>query len=329
MSPDRSFPKRVVRKIDRSIRDVRRYLRRRKVGLSRACPHADREIGFSPHMLVCHQDLLLAVCSAKALNLAMNEALPWKFHDDGSLTAADMQLVRSQFGGCRLIERAESDQWYEADHGVYPHLCAARKRAVMLLKLADVHVFSDKERILYCDADLLFVRRPQFLVDRLMDAQCANYFNRDIDSHYISPPNIIKELTGIAPPERINAGLSILNRSTIALSRIERILQQLDRRRRSDWFYYDHLIEQTIVSLLAVTSEEGVAHLPPDYDVSLEKSIEDAVCKHYVIKIREQYELEGLRYLLKEKDFAERWRAFTTRTPAWQGWRRPAIDIAR
>jgi hypothetical protein len=265
---------------------------------------------FSPHILVCHQDLLLTVCSAKSLNLAMKQALPWLFHDDGSLTTDDKAMLMRQFPGCRVINRAESDEWFRARADKYPRLTALRQQHVMLLKLADVYVYSNAKRVLYVDSDVLFFNKPEFLIAALHEGQPKNYFNRDLASAYITTSTLLSELTGVMPPDSLNAGLSALNRDDIALVKIEKVLQLLDDNVRADWLHYSHLIEQTAVALLSAASSSGTCHLPAEYDVSLDKKIEAAVCKHYVGVIRDEYELEGLAYLLREGAFLQRWRSF-------------------
>jgi hypothetical protein len=264
-------------------------------------------------MLVCRRDLLMSVCSAKALNLAIETPLPWTFHDDGSLSDDDKATLSFHFPGSRLIDRRTADAFYDDTGDKYPRLRRLRHQHVMLLKLADMSVYASADRVLYLDSDILFFARPQFLISGLLERGGKNYFNRDLATAYIAPPNVLRELTGTAPPERLNAGLSVLNRQDLSLARIEELLGLLDVGLRSDWSYYSHLIEQTIVALLSASSPSGVDHLPADYDVSLHKSINGAVCKHYVGAIRDQYELEGLRHLIHEAAFIDKWRAFCGR----------------
>jgi len=260
-------------------------------------------------MLVCHRDLFLAICSAKALNLALGEALPWVFHDDGSLKKADGFLLRGQFPGCRLIERAEAD----ASFASLPEVAVMRRKHFMLLKLADLSRFAERERILYVDSDILFFRRPDYLLSVLEGDNNRNYFNRDINSCYVAEPEVLRERTGIVPPDRVNGGLSALNRNDISTDKIADLLPRLEIKSGND-VYFSHLIEQTAVSLLAASSPGGWAHLPPEYDVMLEKPVVGAVCKHYVGVIREQYEMEGLMYLLRDMNFLSRWKAFSADT---------------
>ncbi len=265
-------------------------------------------------MLTCHHDCLMAICSAKALNLAADVALPWVFHDDGTLTRRDKERIRLHFPGCRLVERAESDARYQEANSVYAELGKLRQKYVLLVKLLDVYLFSSQSGILFVDSDVLFFTRPAFLLDRLNESQGPCYFNRDVASVYVAPVETILGMTGVQIQERLNSGLFILNRDDISLEKAAKVLSQLDFSLRDDWtFYYGHMIEQTVVATLASASEGGAQYLPSGYDVSVEKPVADAICKHYVGVIREQYELEGLNYLLVEKQFLKRWKAFCSK----------------
>jgi hypothetical protein len=301
---------RIYRKVRRMLRDRARKRLRTQVAFTAPSPPANRDVPFSPHELVCHQDVLLAICSAKSLNLAMGEALPWIFHEDGSLTAEDHALLLRQFPGTRVVKRTEADAFFDQARATYPLLHELRKKHVMLLKLADLGAFSARDRILYVDSDILFFRPPAFIMEKLRQPGAGNFFNRDIDSAYIVAPQVIEQLTGIPPPTRINAGLSILNRADIQLAQIEDMLNRLHPSKRTDWVYYGHLIEQTVVSLLTASSPTGAHHLPEDYDVSLDRPAKGAVSKHYVGVIRHLFEIEGLDLLLREYSFEERWAQF-------------------
>ncbi|WP_414661870.1 hypothetical protein [Horticoccus sp. 23ND18S-11] len=284
---------------------------RKKVAFSPPSPPARRGGTFSAHGLACHQDLLFSICTAKAANLAMERSLFWTFHDDGSLTSRDIALLCHHFPGSRIVRRAEADAALEAMPDIDSHLKEMRARHLMLVKLADLYVYSESPRILYIDSDVLFVRTPTFLLNCLERTGGANYFNRDIDSCYITSRENIRELTGHLPPDRINAGLSALNRTDISLDRIASVLRQLHPSRRSDWSFYGHLIEQTCVALLAATSSAGYAYLPDEYNVSLAADITRNTTQHYVGKIRHRYEMEGLKFLLSHGQFIDRWARFT------------------
>lgn len=307
--------RRIYRKVNKVVRQIHRRQLRRRVALAAPCRRANQQVPFSPHCLTSHDDMLMAICSAKSLNLAIDEALPWVFHDDGSLTAADKQLLLLQFPGCHLIERARADEFFGSGNASHlKSLAGARQRHTLLLKLTDVQVFARHERILYVDSDVLFFRRPVGLLDALANGKC-NYFTKDVHTAYVAPLKIVEEITGVRPPERVNSGILVLTRADIALEKVAHEFLKVDRAKRPEWTLYNHLIEQTLVAILTTASSNGADHLPQEYDLRLERGVQGAICRHYVGVIRESFELEGLRTLVTEMEFLNRWRRFC-RLPA-------------
>lgn len=289
-------------KIVREVLKVRRRRIARRVLETRPSPPAAPGLPYTIHSLLCRRDLPMGICSAKSFNLAAGLALPWVFHDDGSLQPRDIARLEHHFPGCRVVTRAEADRHMAQNLAPYPETARARQQYVMMLKLADLYYFSDKERILYVDSDILFFRNPS----QLLNIRAGNFFNRDIKSHYLYPEPDLRRFTGIGVKGSINAGLSSLDRSHLHPAGVEALLRAIPLREGLIF----HRIEQTLVALLASSQGRRVDHLEAPYDVSLTKPVHDAVCKHYVGAIRPQFELEGLRFLLDEMNFTGRWEAF-------------------
>jgi hypothetical protein len=306
--PPRLSIARAVHKINKTARQIKRWRLRRRVALTRPSPQANVRVRFSPHCLTSHDHLLLAICSAKSLNLAMEEPLPWVFHDDGSLTRDDGRLLCDSFPGCRLVERSVADQAFLAED--LRVLGQARQKSVLLLKLADLRLFARCERVLYVDSDIVFFSRPDALIRAIADN--TNYFTRDIATAYVATLETLETITGIRPLERVNSGIFVINRSDIGLDVLAERLSQLNVVSGTNAILYNHLIEQTLVSLMATASAAGAAHLPPEYDLYLGRGLQNAVCRHYVGVIRELFELEGLDALLTAGDFVARWERFAT-----------------
>jgi hypothetical protein len=240
--------------------------------------------------------------------LVAEQGLPWVFHDDGSLTAADKRLLLAQFPGCHLVERARADDFFTAPQLV--HVARARAKIPLLLKLADLHAFARHDRILYVDSDVLFFKRPEALFT-VLEHEERNYFSKDITTAYIAPLETLEKVTGVRPFDRVNSGIFVVNRTDIALAKLAHTLSMLDAIEPSNGMLYRHLIEQTLFAILTTDSANGVAHLPAEYDLCLDRGLHGAVCRHYVGVIREFFELEGLHALLREREFLTRWKKLT------------------
>ncbi len=293
---------RIYKKITREIGNVQRRRIAGRVTALPPSPPADDSVPFSVHALVCKRDVNMAICSGKSLNLAAGRALPWFFHDDGSLGDREVQRLEYHFPGCTVLTRPYADARLQPVLAPFPLVREARRKYVMMLKLVDLVFFAPRERILYVDTDILFFANPA----QLLAGGRGNLFNRDIGNSYLYPPEELLAFTGIPVLERVNAGLSSLRKDAFGIDAMERVLGQIPL--RENLIY--HRIEQTLVALLTTASAGGAAHLPPAYDVSYDKPVAPSVCKHYVGAIRPQFEREGLVYLLDALQFEARWNQF-------------------
>lgn len=298
---------RILSKVRRTLRDVeRKQLRKRMVDLP-ACGLRDASQPFSVHLLICHRDLEMAVASAKSFVWACQQFFKFTFHDDGSLTEQDKELLLKNFPGAKLIDYKTSLQKAADTFGEDSEIYKMRLKGVMMLKLIDIRLFSDQPKAILLDSDIAFFEYPAALLDAVKDLNHPSVFNKDIDTAYMTDKPLLDEMCGKELPERINAGLSVLNTSAIDFLQLEQWLKELKHRNVN---IIMHRIEQSLVAMLCTRSEQGIAHLPTSYDVSFFKDVHESVCKHYVGRIRHGFELEGLVYLFKEKHFSASWKKF-------------------
>jgi hypothetical protein len=257
-------------------------------------PGGDAEM----HTLLCHRDVEMGMCAALSFAFTCGRRFRWVVHDDGSLTAQDVARINETIPGTRVIDRKTADERARRECSQLRYSQVYRDRQVMALKLVDVRIWAESARIAYLDSDICFFRQPEFFLRALRGEAAGSYFNRDIkDSYVLSRPEIDRR-TGIAAPEKINAGLWVMNRDDIDLDRIE---EWLAGPAFSDC-RYAYTLDQTMIAMLGAVSGHGIAHLPPEYDVDLTKPVEGSVCKHYVGAIRHGFELEGLATLLRASD---------------------------
>jgi hypothetical protein len=247
------------------------------------------------HILICKRDFEMAIISAATLNHLGKRGHSFIFHDDGTMDDKMEQVINQHFPGTLVIRRDVADFVAVQKLSAYPHVREYRKRHVMALKLVDVALWGQADRIGYLDSDVLFFRYPDEFIRSFGGHVDVNYFNRDIANAYITDFSSIRNMFGLAPASRINAGLWVMNKKDINLHLLESWLEQPDINR----YKSDYRLEQTFAALLARNSEAGVAHFSSGYDVSFEKMPEKSISKHYVGRIRHGYELEGIKYLLK------------------------------
>lgn len=292
-------PKTIPERIQSRLRnDFRLFFRRRiRRQIMPLLPvHEAPQEGPTLHMLVCERDHEMAIITTSLFNYRIGKAHRFVFHDDGSLSDRAITKFQEFLPGTRVIRRAEADKVAQEKLKDFPRILAYRRNHIMALKIVDVKLWGQGSRIGYIDSDILFFKYPKAYVHALEDQQRANYFNRDIEDAYVADRRYIAEATGYEPAPQINAGLWVMNAQDICLEQIETWLEHPFFAANAA----NYRLEQTFVAMLAQKSAAGAQHFPEEYDVDFYKNIDHNVCKHYVGRIRYGYELEGLRYVLKE-----------------------------
>lgn len=182
----------------------------------------------------------------------------------------------------------------------------------MMLKLVDIKLFDSNKRTILLDSDILFFKNPAELLSLAKDIAGANAFNKDIDTAYILPSSTLEEVIKAPIPEKLNAGLSVIDVDLINFDQIEKWLSIFEGYGTDDIKW--HRIEQSLIAMSAAVNKKPWTYLRSEYDVSFSKDVSKSVCKHYVGAIRFGFEMEGINYLLKEGDFINKWNSFTKST---------------
>jgi hypothetical protein len=81
-----------------------------------------------------------------------------RLHDDGSLTAADLERLAAGLGEPEVVARREADERLAEFLAGRPATRAFRDGNALGLKLLDVPLLAAGEELAYCDSDVLFLR---------------------------------------------------------------------------------------------------------------------------------------------------------------------------
>lgn len=207
-------------------------------------------------------------------------------YDDGSLDAAGIEALTRAVSELRVVRHADlrahleehlprqkfpalRDRWE-----VYPHI----------RKLIDPHLGSTGWKLVV-DSDLLFFRRPDFVLGWL-DRPDRPFHAVDCEETYGYPRERLEQLCGATLPVRCNVGLTGLQSEALDWEELERwCAALLDRGRGS---YY---LEQGLVAMLA--SRQACAVAPADDYLTLPRPPEDRACTavmhHYVAESKRRY----------------------------------------
>ena len=279
----------------RALNEVRNIFRKqlRQEALSRLPVY--KAINNHPeiHMLISRRDFEMSVITAAMLNHLGKRAHSFIFHDDGTMDDQMEKIICQQFPGTLVVRRDVADLIASQKLSTYPAVLEFRKKHVMALKLIDVALWAQQDRVGYLDSDILFFHYPEEFIGAFEKKVDVNYFNRDMADAYVTDCCSIEKLTGFSPASRINAGLWVMNKKDIDLNLIESWLKHPIMSN----YKSDYRLEQTFTAMLAGISDTGAAHFASGYDVSFEKKPEKSIAKHYVGRIRYGYELEGIKYL--------------------------------
>lgn len=215
------------------------------------------------------------------------------FIHDGGLTRRQADRLQQHFPDATIVTRSD------ADERITSHLSSRglsrcfdfRMRSHFGRKLFDYFVFSESERIISLDSDVLFFRRPSELIDRPNEAR-RNLFNRDRDDWYCLDPDGMEATFGVRPMPRINSGISSIWCESLDLRRIEAWLAEPVIHEMA-W-----LTEQTLHAMSSTVY--GVELLPSTYALGdTTVPIEKRVCHHYPCASRHRMYEEGMTYLVE------------------------------
>jgi hypothetical protein len=212
-------------------------------------------------------------------------------HDDGTLPEAARELFRKLFGNARIIPRDEADTRMDKVLAPYPFCHDYRNKHPLALKIFDFATYTDSDRFIALDSDVLFFNYPREIMEWVATKKAECWFNEDVaEGSLITPDNARADL-GVKLWRKVNSGLCLINKPAIDLEFCERALGETSILKGHIW-----RIEQTLFALCASRGKGGL--LPPTYEVSLGKNAAPgAVARHYVGAVRDRFYGEGLKRL--------------------------------
>ncbi|MDD3180124.1 MAG: glycosyl transferase family 2 [Opitutaceae bacterium] len=209
------------------------------------------------------------------------------FHDDGSLHPADAARLRALFPEAELRTRTDNDARVAEllPPARFPTLHAERQQPYPnFLKLTDVHAGRRGWRLVL-DSDMLFFRRPDFLLTWL-DAPARPLCLRDVADAYGYPLTKMSALAGAPVPQQVNVGLCGLDSAKLDWEQLEFWARTLIARYGPRYY-----LEQALSAMLMAQHKTAMAPavdylLAPD---EAECRTPRAVLHHYVGQSKRGY----------------------------------------
>jgi hypothetical protein len=206
--------------------------------------------------------------------------------DDGTLASEHREPITRLFPAARFVAHHEICARLDAHLPVarYPFLRERWANYPNIRKLTDVHAGRTGWKLVL-DSDLLFFRRPDFLLAWL-DGPDRPLHAVDCENSYGYSRALMNELSGKAVADLVNVGLTGLNSSALEWDRLESWTRTLITREKTSYY-----LEQALVAMLIAGQECAIAPagdyvtrpVPPE---SLDCR---AVMHHYVASSKRWY----------------------------------------
>jgi hypothetical protein len=215
--------------------------------------------------------------------------------DDGTLTGSNAKELNRIIPGLRIIWTADLVKRLDTHLPVdrFPTLRGRRLTYPHLRKLTDVHAGSTGWKLVL-DSDMLFYRRPDFVMDWMLnpDRPCHMV---DVEDAYGYSNNLMEELSGAPIPSRLNVGMIGLRSEAINWDHLEIWCRTMLAREGS------HYLQEQALTAMMMGNQECKIAPKEDYVVMpsrTETERPQAVLHHYVGVSKAWYYRFGWRSLL-------------------------------
>jgi hypothetical protein len=214
------------------------------------------------------------------------QTLPAVFHDDGSATDTIVDRLGRLFPCARWRRRDEIVAMHDQHLPVarFPVLRERWAAYPNIRKLTDVHVGSRGWKLVL-DSDMLFFRRPDFLLAWLA-APTRPLHMVDVEQSYGYSPALMQSLAGAPIPSLVNVGITGLASESLDWDRLERWCRELIAAEGPSYY-----LEQALIAMLVAGQDRAVAPAA-DYIVLpniVECQSPRAVLHHYVAGSKRGY----------------------------------------
>jgi hypothetical protein len=225
--------------------------------------------------LLGHAHVGMALLCLGSLLRESVEPLTLQVHDDGTLTAEDLERLAAGLGEPAVVGRREADARVEALLGDRPAARAFRRENPLGLKLLDVPLLAPGRELAYCDSDVLFLRPFSGLFD-LPGGAGALFMCDSQNAYSVRSWHLLRE-PRLRLAARVNSGVVGMETRRFNLDLVEWFLGRPEYRFAPVW------VEQTVWALLGWPA--GCRLLDPAriaFPVAGREPAEGTVALHFV-----------------------------------------------
>jgi hypothetical protein len=241
--------------------------------------------------LICNKDVFLAINSLKSVQKYEEfSTVPVILHDDGSLTEEDIKFLKS-IKNVEIIRRSFADSEIEKYISEYPNCRNYRLGNSHInlwhkIKTFDYYYFSKTKKILGMDTDLLFMKRPEDVIEKISNN--TPFYFPDCQSAY----SFNEPKSEIEVIEKVNTGLIYIpSPEYYNINSIERALSNLIKNNIN---YFPSWIEQSAYAHMFCVDGRYVSLDQEKYRIPYfqEIDVSKIECLHFVSypAVRDLYE---------------------------------------
>jgi hypothetical protein len=159
------------------------------------------------HTLICKRDVDLFISTYRLFKHYSELDFDVVVHEDGSFDDETVEYISRHIPNLTIIRRAYADYLMKdflKNHELCTHFRYAEHHTIFRIKLFDLFYFTKSHNILYLDADILFCKKPDALIEHINNR--TGFYLRDMSSAYCVPFRDEDGDTSII--RMINAGLN-------------------------------------------------------------------------------------------------------------------------
>jgi hypothetical protein len=218
------------------------------------------------------------------------------FHSDGTLEGEHAERLSEVFPAARCEKPSEIKLRLDEHLPVerFPTLRERRRHQMVMRKLTDVHAGTSGWKI-FLDSDMLFFRRPDFLLDWLREPR-RPFYMQDISRAYGYSPELMSTLARGYLPKRLNSGMCGLNSDEIDWEQLDAWCREMIEREGKQY-----LQEQALTAMMVVNKECAVAPREDYIVVPRRREVKrpQAVMHHYAGDMKRWYFQYGWKHIAR------------------------------
>jgi hypothetical protein len=229
-------------------------------------------------MLVGARTWLMALWAARSYQWSTSNLWHFVFQDDGTLTQRQMEGLKNLFPRCVVLPRPSADMKMERLLEKWPYCLKARQKHIMFMKMFDPLFYSEADRFILLDSDIIFFNKPHEILDWSVGENPRFLFNPDVKDSYSIPVSELESYFSGKILKHANAGLALIPRAGVNLDMVEEYLVRFEKQSSHDLW-----LEQTAYAVIASKWGGGAALLPNTYEISFgAERQKGCIARHYV-----------------------------------------------